>query len=81
MRVSGLQSVTGVDSARNAGMDVVVVAANVNEHLDKGSPGILERVPEFSGLCVPTLISRRTPVNGRAVARNGHANGHTNIGI
>ena len=62
-------SVTGVDSARNAGMDVVVLAANVNEHLDKGSPGILERVPEFTGLCVPTLITRRAPVKGRAVVR------------
>ena len=49
---------TGIDSARSAGMPVVVVAANVNSHLEDGAPGILTRVPEFSRLSVPHLIGR-----------------------
>merc|ERR550514_515966 len=43
-------SVTGIDSARNAGMPVVVVAANINAHLSSGSDGIVQRVHEFSEL-------------------------------
>ena len=54
------QSVTGINSARDAGMPVVVVAANINRHLDKSSPGILERVEALSGDCVPTHVDGPT---------------------
>ena len=50
---------TGIDSAKAAGMPVVVVAANINRHLTRGSPGILERVKQFDLLDVPRLISRQ----------------------
>ena len=49
-------SPTGITSAQAAGMPVVVVANNVNTHLKKGHPGIVEYVPEFSSLSVAQLL-------------------------
>jgi len=54
-------SMTGIDSARNAGMPVVVVAANVNKDVRAGADGILVRVPEFSTLCVSDLCGKVVP--------------------
>jgi len=52
-------STTGISSAVGAGMDTVVVAANVNAHLEAGvSPGIIARVPCFTDVQVPHLIRR-----------------------
>ncbi len=53
-----MQSMTGINSAQSAGMPVVVVAANVNEHLRAGDPGIVARVPHFGALDVQSVISK-----------------------
>lgn len=63
-------SMTGINSARGAGMPVVVVAANINKEAQPGSDGILERVDEFSCLSVADLTGKVAELTGRVVPTN-----------